>query len=424
MEAARDLKDRYRDLFLVSLGRYGRVTQSKSLPSLAHTVFESLKYAGKTLRDMIRYGHNPIIDHPLAGDRRVWLMVGTRNNLDSLNFIREARPDCQVLVFSKDNRRLGPFPRFNLAPQGLYWWKMLWLLPAMWKAYGNMVFFRFDAFLQGLGCYERALGILSLERPRALIFANDHSAPIRAFAQAGRQLGIPVLYLQHASVSPFFPPLIFDLSLLEGRVALETYRRCGPVSGRVELVGMPKFDPYHKRRNEGKQILRIGVCTNMLDNKGKVLELLNALTAHFPHMSISYRAHPRDTRRLPLPEGVRVSETETEGIFDFLTVQDLIIAGDTSTHLEATLLNVSSLYYPMGASVEDYYGFVANGVVERMDDLPALMDWIKRHQDDRPPVYQRAKPYHALVGTPMEGKSRELALRIIDDHLNQAWNGK
>lgn len=419
MEVSGNIKEIYRDLFKVGLGPFARATTRRSLHTLVRAMVETMKYSGKTIRDLFLYGRKPVIDHPPDKDRGIWLMVGSRNNLESLRFILHARSDCQVLVFSKDNRRLGPFPRLNLAPQGFFWWKAVWLLPALWKSFGDMLLFHLDTFCKGLGCFECACAILREERPRALVFANDHSAPIRAFAWAARTRGIPTIYIQHASISTFFPPLIYDLSLLEGQVALDTYRRCGPLTGIVELVGMPKFDPYLPYRNEGKEIRRIGVCTNMLDKPEKVLELLEALCARFPDLAISYRPHPRDRRRIPIPKSISVSDAQREGVFPFLTKQDLIIAGDTSTHLEATLLNVTSLYYPMHDNVDDYYGFVANGVVDRMPELFSVVDYIFRNRHDRPQVFHRAKPYHALVGTPREGDSQDLALHILDRFLDK-----
>ena len=80
-----------------------------------------------------------------------------------------------------------------------------------------------------------------------------------------KQLSIPTIYVQHASVTPYFPPLGFDLNLLEGQATFDQYSKNGPVPGEHKLVGMPKFDTFINFRNQSSSVQNVGICTNKMD---------------------------------------------------------------------------------------------------------------------------------------------------------------
>jgi hypothetical protein len=63
-------------------------------------------------------------------------------------------------------------------------------------------------------------------RPKTVLVSNDHNVSNRALMAVARALKIPVAYLQHASVSPLFPPLRVDYAFLDGEASLATYRLC------------------------------------------------------------------------------------------------------------------------------------------------------------------------------------------------------
>src|SRR5690606_29498036 len=133
-------------------------------------------------------------------------------------------------------------------------------------------------------------------RPQAIVFANDHNADARAMLLAAKQLGIPTVYVQHSSVSHLFPPLAFDLSLLEGQDSLDKYRLCGPVQGRVEFIGMPKADKFVQHRNRNQQVQTLGIACNLMDLTDEVQQLVRNISLDFPELRIQLRPHPRDKR--------------------------------------------------------------------------------------------------------------------------------
>ena len=332
------------------------------------------------------------------------------------------RPDAVLLAGQAKNiGRYGrAVNRLSLRRKLLYYWQYPLVLAGLGRQVGRPARRFFDLVFYAIGYYEVYRRALRHYRPRAVVFANDHNDDARALLLACRAEGIATAYVQHASVSTYFPPLGFDLSLLEGQDALDKYRQCGPVAGRVALVGMPKADAYLSRKNTAPAVRRVGVACNLLDAVADVEATLAYLLAELPGLTFCLRPHPGDRRdygplRQRFPR-LLFSEGRAESVFEFLLRQDALVAGNTSTHLEATLLNLVSLYYrfsPAGGPA-DYYGYAAHGLADWPTTLPELAALLRAYALAKPADhYRRAAYYNATLGTADEGHSRELAARLL-----------
>jgi hypothetical protein len=356
----------------------------------------------------------------------VWLYVVSANNYDALSFIKDARPDA-VLVAGQ-GKNIGRYGqevnRLSLRRKILYYWQYPAALLGLRRAVGGRALRFFDLIFYAIGYYEVYRRALRHYQPQAVVFANDHNDDARALLLACRAEGVPTAYVQHASVSTNFPPLGFDLSLLEGQDALDKYRQCGPVRGQVELVGMPKADGFLAQRNTALQVRRVAVACNLLDELPALAETLAYLLRELPDLTFTLRPHPGDRRdfaalRQALPT-LQWSNPQQENVFQFLQTHDALLAADTSTHLEATLLNVASVYYRFSPSptLADYYGYAAHGLSEWAYTLPELSAALSRLARHKPlDLYRRATYYNATLGTPDEGHSRELAVRRLGEWL-------
>lgn len=356
----------------------------------------------------------------LAG--AVWLYVVSANNYEALRFIREARADA-VLVAGQ-GKHIGRYGRevnrLSLRRKILYYGQYPAALRGLHRLVGGRALRFFDLIFYAIGYYEVYRRALRHYRPQAVIFANDHNDDARALLLACRAEGVPTAYVQHASVSTNFPPLGFDLSLLEGQDALDKYRQCGPVRGRVELVGMPKADAFLAQRNTAPQVRRVAVACNLLDELPALAATLAYLLRELPELAFTLRPHPGDRRdfttlRQALP-GLQWSNPQQENVFQFLQTHDALVAADTSTHLEATLLNVASVYYRFSPAptLADYYGYAAHGLSEWAHSHAELAAALRRLAQHKPlDLYRRAAYYNASLGTPDEGHSRALALRRL-----------
>ncbi|MCC2545238.1 hypothetical protein LJY25_02180 [Hymenobacter sp. BT175] len=381
-----------------------------------------LGYAGlRLVGNVFQPIHNP---EQLRG--AVWLYVVSQNNYEALRFIREARPDSVLLAGQgKEIGRYNPdVNRLSLRRKLLYYWQLPVVLAGLMKVEGQVAARFFDLIFNAIGYYEVYVRAVRHYRPRAIVFANDHNDDSRALLLAARTCGVPTAYVQHASVSVSFPPLSFDLSLLEGQDALDKYRQCGPVQGRVELVGMPKADAFLGEKNQSPTVRRVGLAVNTLDDTDAISALATYLLRKFPTLTFTFRPHPGDTRDFAFlqrqhPE-LLFSDARQQHVFNFLQAQDALIAADTSTHLEATLLNLVSIYYRLGTHqvAYDYYGYVARGLVDEAASPEQLGELLRRYQQHKPADhYRRAAYYNATLGTPDEGRSQQKALALLDEWL-------
>ncbi|GAB3295615.1 glycosyltransferase family protein [Hymenobacter tenuis] len=381
-------------------------------------------YAGlRLLGNVFRKVRNP---EQLQG--KVWLYVVSQNNYDALHFIREARPDT-VLVAGQSKqigRYNGVVNRLSLRRKLLYYGQFPRVYAGLKRTEGGKAWRFFDLIFNAIGYYEVYCRALRHYQPRAIIFANDHNDDSRALLLAARSCGVPTAYVQHASVSTAFPPLGFDLSLLEGQDSLDKYQQCGPVAGRTELVGMPKADAFLTRKNQQPRVQRVAIACNALDETQAIAAAIEYLLREFPDLSFTFRPHPGDPRdfsflRAQHPR-LQFSDARQQNVFEFLMEHDALIAADTSTHLEATLLNLASIYFRFGvhSMAFDYYGYVAHGLVEQAGTLPELAALVRRYQQHKPTdLYQRAAYYNATLGTPDEGHSQQRTLRLLDNWLTE-----
>ena len=357
---------------------------------------------------------------------RVWLYVVSANNYDALEFIRQARPDAVLVAGQAKNigRYGAAVNRLSLRRKLLHYWQFPFVFFGLLRTEGHRAWRFFDFIFYAIGYYEVYRRALRHYRPRAVVFSNDHNDDARALLLACRAEGVPTAYVQHASVSAIFPPLGFDLSLLEGQDALDKYRRCGPVRGRVELVGMPKADAYLSQKNIRPGIQNVGLACNIHDPLPALATALAYLMQELPGLRFTLRPHPSDPRdfgplRNQLP-ALRWSDSRRENVFAFLHAHDALVAADTSTHLEATLLNLASVYYQFGpnALINDYYGYVAHGLVDAAHNLPELAAVLRGYQAHKSVThFHRARYYNATLGTGHEGHSRALATEMLSNWL-------
>jgi len=365
------------------------------------------------------------VENPRELQGKVWLYVVSQNNYESLKFIQEGLPDAVFVAGqSKEIGRYNPrVERISLRRKVLYYYKFLTLYFQFLKHDRQSTLRFFDVMYDAVGFYEVYIRKLQKYKPTAVVFANDHNADARAMLLAAKALDIKTVYIQHASVSTIFPPLAFDLSLLEGRDSLEKYKSCGPVAGRVELVGMPKADAFVPFRNHKSTIQTIGLGINLMDELTAIEQLLRELAGSFPDLDFILRPHPRDKRNFTFLQNISsqisFSTGTKESVFEYLKNLDVLVSGNSGIHLEAVLLNVWSIYYNFNPldKLHDYYGFVQQGLVDAAADADALVMLLREHLNQKPEVYMRAQYYNATVGTEFDGRSRELALKFINNFV-------
>lgn len=357
---------------------------------------------------------------------KIWLYIVSQNNYDSLKFISSACPD--VAFVAGQAKEMGKYKeqvqRISLRRKILYYYKFIPLFIKFLGARKTSTIRFFDILYDAIGFYEIYYSKLAKYKPKAIIFANDHNPDARAMLLAAKQAGIRTIYIQHASVSTLFPPLSFDLNLLEGQDSLDKYKLCGLISGKVCLIGMPKADKYLPSRNKKEIIETIGIGCSLIDDLLEIKRLLQTIRLALPQLEIVLRPHPRDKRDfaklITQNSNTRISDSKAETTFDYLQHIDAQISATSGIHLEAVLLNVWSIYFDLSKQdqVEDYYGFIRNGLIDKADTIDILISLLAQNIYDRPQVLHRAKYYNSVIGTANDGFSSDLALSTLTEYLS------
>lgn len=196
------------------------------------------------------------------------------------------------------------------------------------------------------------------------VVANDHSPMPLAFTTLCRKYGVKTLYIQHAQVSPLFPPLSDDFVILDNLVSLGIYKEIGIKTKHIFMIGI---EGRERAIRLPKKIETVGLFVSVYDfmNRRSDIEQLAQ------RYKVLLRYHPSMTKRPPLPASVEVSPGGS--IYADLDRCDVVIGGNSSFFVEALKYGVPGIYYdPIDPFPHDYYGFVKGGIVfeaTTLDDL-------------------------------------------------------
>jgi hypothetical protein len=273
------------------------------------------------------------------------------------------------------------------------------------------------------------LRILTQTQPAYVLVSNDHNVSNRALIAVAIHLKIETVYMQHASVSKYFPPLRFNYAFLDGQAGLKTYQKCeGSRSKPSPLYPLPKVFLSGQKKALSKcdsscRQTRLGIAINTLDG----LEESVALTRQLARagFEVCLRWHPAlakdyveklNASLLGQPE-VTYSDPSNSSISDFLRSCFAVIASNTSIHLEAVLSGVPSIYFEISPlSSPDVYGYVQNGLVPHLVNsqelILSLMDIANEKMN---PINLKAiRFYSASYGTEWEGREGELVAETLE----------
>ncbi|MCI0537721.1 MAG: hypothetical protein L0Z50_21105 [Verrucomicrobiales bacterium] len=306
------------------------------------------------------------------------------------------------------------------------------LLPlVLWKYFGAAGYrresfsFIFDLYWLLPGYYLTAYMWMKRKQPSILVLANDHSMQPRVLRQIAYELKIRTVYLQHASVMERFPPLDFDLALLDGYAAAKAYDQAGRSRSQVFLVGITMADQHVRKPNLRSGVETVGVCVGSLEPLERVDDLCRRIRDQFPGLELRLRPHPAEAHdRLRawhvLTERYRMkfSDAKHEISFDYLQGCDLVIASDSGILLEAALLNVFPLYFDFPNLNLDFYGFERYGLTEYCAEVDGACAQLERLRGHRPDVRQRTGPFCASVNTRYFGKSSQVASLLLAQYAN------
>jgi hypothetical protein len=273
--------------------------------------------------------------------------------------------------------------------------------------------------------------LFRLNKPIAVIESNHDVSHPRILVYFSEKYNIPSFHVMHACEPYSASKIIESYALTEGDDSKNKYINAGTDPKKILTIGMPKFDSFLNKINSERKVRTIGFAVNGTEDYSVITRDVKYLSSLHPEIKIIFRAHPmqythfyKKKLNVLLEElkgtNVTLSNPITEGPFQYLTRVDCVIAGETSLHLEAVLLNVYPIYYDNKGQFTDYYGFVKNGLVHKAGNVEEIGKIIDEIKDNRPIVRQKAKYYVSTIDTEYDGKSTKLALEVIEDKLQES----
>lgn len=400
-----------------------------SLPKHERVKFSSTNFVGKvynmliTLYMVVKENWRSLFSNKNDYERltgKHWVFVFGKNNYVSTKFLKNEEVVFVTERFRSFNQADGiiTLPYVRRLRHFFIFFNLLLFLKKKEKRTSEI----FDLVFNSLGSYESFDRIIKKYKPLSITFSNDHSLVPRALFFAAKTNQVPTIYIQHATVTKDFPPLEFDLSLLEGSDALDKYSAKG-ISGAIKLIGMPRFDAFVQKRKmlNSNSVNTLGMAFNTLDSIPVILSLVKRLIVVYPSIQIVIRKHQKDLRDFTSPFGdylanVSFSDALTEDPFDFILRCDLLLSGNSSIHLDARLLNVPSLFYDFDrvSHVSDLYGFLSRGFVREIRSEDEMIQELS-HPMQAENIYLEAKYYNEAVGEVWESEASELARKEIEN---------
>lgn len=269
-------------------------------------------------------------------------------------------------------------------------------------------------------------------KPKYVITANDHNVANRCMIAVADFFDVKTVYLQHASVSKLFPSLEFDYAFLDGQVALENYRRCeiNRPLGKIRNKRTVVFLSGQKKKlflSESGIRNCVGIALNAFDDVDKSVELVKKLSD--VGFKIALRWHPgqpkeqvrRFVEEFSHSRDVLLSNPRQEVVSDFISRLRVLVAGNSSIHLEAAISGVQPVYYEINPSDNsDYYGYVSNGVSREISYFDELVEFIRGCFNGEVKINNDAvRSYSATYRTEWEGREGIL----VANHLVAIENG-
>lgn len=283
--------------------------------------------------------------------------------------------------------------------------------------------FLLDKYLISAGYYRYYQFLLKKHSISSLVVSNDHNARVRSIILAANELGIPVTYIQHASVSKYFPPLnLFSLSCLDGKSSLDIYERIGFLESKVLITGaIRNFDLTSSKIQIKKKKVTIGVAVNNFVNVNKLKIYIDKTFNHNSNIILKIRLHPSQMkdeayyREAFMVENVKIVGSWLEPLNDFFDSIDVLFSGSSSIHLDALRVKILPVLLDIDDGVLDYYGYLEHGCVLSYSDFLSLK------KDDYPievdKLISKAIFFDAAIDFNPEQKKR-IICTVIDEINN------
>ena len=299
----------------------------------------------------------------------------------------------------------------------MYIWPLIWLYLRSKQEDKLKMRTYFYEYFNTIGYVITLTKLLRYNDVKMVVLANDHCSYTRAMLTVTKELGITSIYTQHSSVAKTFPPLSFDYSFLDGEESYSKYVEAGMPKGHIYISGNTRFDILAQHKALAKQnSKRIGIATNTMDSD-EVIKSLCVELIRKGYKEIVVRPHPRQDfdPTWYSDHGIMCSNSKIENPFEFLSLVDILIAGESGIHLDAAMMGVRSICYSTsGEKPLDWYSYIKNGLITYAANMEELLALLSNKNADRQKSQQaKLRWYNAAYGTKHDGHIGEMLADFI-----------
>lgn len=205
---------------------------------------------------------------------------------------------------------------------------------------------------------------LAITKARIVVLANDHSPMQVALFRATKARGLLCLYRQHAPISPLYPSLKFDLSVLSNQASYDTYQKSGRVEG--DTIILSDFPERPTPLRMPKKIATVGKCLSRVWNPRSVNRRLRELCANPDVSRIIVRRHPHDRSDLSdLCFDPKIQLVDpSKDVRRFANECDLVVVPGSGIAVELLHAGTPTFYAgDMDMLGYDPHGFVRSGLL-------------------------------------------------------------
>ena len=258
------------------------------------------------------------------------------------------------------------------ARRGLKSVKRLWTISRrLNRRYGVFHAYRVIEFLF---YYQRYVDLFATERFQLAVMSSHSNPHGVALNAAARRAGVPVILITHGMPIEPIARLDYDLAIMECDASVESYRRAGCRFGHVIVKS-------HRRRfatmapSPPQRPLTVGIFLSKDPTEDRLMAALQALRANAHVKQIVIRPHPvnlwtRMRTSLPTGHDDRIRVSTTPSIVDDLRACDVVLAANSTVHVEALVAGKPSCYVQgLDHAPFDVQSFVRDGLVFNLPDL-------------------------------------------------------
>ena len=273
-------------------------------------------------------------------------------------------------------------------------------------------------------------------KPDILVVGTDSAIAMRGHVLLAKQMGIPVLEVQHGVYLPTWwrATPYSDKIAAGGEYSKEMYMEYGAQQERIVVTGWPKFDNYVKSKESLVKKHRKGIdllfATQPIDIKLNlgIVEAIGAFITDSTRVRLIVKPHPAENiktySQITKKYKNVILHKSSEDISKLVASSDILITVSSTVAIEAALLDKSIICIN---TANEGSAYVSSGIAIEVNKLEELIPAIKDalyNSEIRKKLADARKRFvyeHAYI---QDGKASERVVNLIVQMMEESKSKK